>query len=422
MRTNDALEMTLPRLPANLDEAFAASLDRLGPFEERPTLAIAVSGGADSMTLALLARDWVTHRDGHVHALVVDHGLRVESPVEAAATIEQLAAIGIPATLLTLTALTRGPALAERARIARYEALTAACRAHGWLHLLLGHHAADQAETLAMRVLRQSGSHGLAAMPALSETRDVRLLRPLLAIEPAALRCFLQARGVAWVEDPSNRDRTALRPRLRQRLGGSGSDKLTAAARVAGVVRGREEEAIAVELAAIATLRPEGFVQLPRRRISPGALAALIQTVGGAAYPPNAAQLADLVADLRPATLAGVRVIEAGAGVLLVREEAAMAEPIVACPGARWDGRMRLLSNVPMPDGTTIGALGDQAARFRKCSTLPSVVLRTLPVLRCGKELLAVPHLSYVGEYGPTGVAFCFDPPRPAGRACFRSI
>jgi len=427
MSVEDARAVTPSCRSANLVEAFAASMELLGPFEARPTIAVAVSGGADSLALALLARDWVAHRGGQVQALVVDHGLRAESAAEAAATVEQLGRAGIPAALLDLVGLARGPALAERARIARYEALAAACRSRGWLHLLLGHHAADQAETLAMRVLRQSSSRGLAGMAALSETRDVRLLRPLLAIEPAALRQFLRAREVAWVEDPSNRDQSALRPRLRQRLGGSGSDSLSFAACHAGLARARDEAAIAAELAEIATLRPEGFAYVAMsppgaRRISIGALAALIQTISGAAYPPSTAQLVDLAANLRLATLAGVRIVRAGSGVILARETAAMAGPIEARAGARWDGRMRLTSRVPLPKGTTIGALGDQAARFRKPTQLPSAVLRTLPALRCGKDLLAVPHLSYVNDGGPTGVAFCFDPPRPAGGACFRPI
>ena len=100
----------------------------------------------------------------------------------------------------------------------RYEVLAHACAEAGILHLLLGHHAADQVETLAMRVLRGSQTHGLAGMPALRETAGVRLLRPLLGVEPAALRQFLSARGVGWVEDPSNQDLRALRPRLRHAL------------------------------------------------------------------------------------------------------------------------------------------------------------------------------------------------------------
>ncbi len=126
--------------PLTPDE-FAALLAPLGPFEPRVQLAVAVSGGADSTALALLADAWARARGGAVLALIVDHGLRAESAAEAALTMARLAARGIAARVLTLRGLERGPALAARARAARYAALEAACRAAGVVHLLLGHHA-----------------------------------------------------------------------------------------------------------------------------------------------------------------------------------------------------------------------------------------------------------------------------------------
>jgi len=186
----------------------------LGPFEPGPRIAAAVSGGADSMALALLADHWVRQTGGSLLALVVDHGLRPESGEEAAVTVSRLDALGIAAKLLTITGLARGPALAERARAARFAVLARACGETGILHLLLGHHAADQAETVLIRALGGSGTAGLAAMAPLVETRTTRLLRPLLGISPVALRQFLAQAGVGWVEDPSNVDMHELRPRL----------------------------------------------------------------------------------------------------------------------------------------------------------------------------------------------------------------
>jgi hypothetical protein len=63
--------------------AFAAAMAASGPFGQPPALAVAVSGGADSLCLALLARDWVEARNGSLLALVVDHGLRAESARKA---------------------------------------------------------------------------------------------------------------------------------------------------------------------------------------------------------------------------------------------------------------------------------------------------------------------------------------------------
>jgi tRNA(Ile)-lysidine synthase len=405
-------------------------MDRLGRFEPSPAMAVAVSGGADSMALAILARDWTRQHDGSVLAFVVDHGLRAASAGEARITVERLASLGIPASLLTLSDLRHGSALAERARIMRYQALTEACEQAGILHLLLGHHEADQVETLAMRVLRGSQTHGLAGMSALTEVAGVRLLRPLLGIEPSRLRQLLVARGANWVEDPSNQDPRALRSRLRQRLraADAGATGLRQALASIASLRSREEADIAAELAERATIRPEGFALLSPGRIGAAALRCLIQTIGGEAYAPSPAQIGELAARPRPATVAGVRILPAGRfgdGLLIVREEAAIGAPVPVSDKAIWDDRFRLLVHhgVPdghaIPDGAVAGKLGSDAPAFRTGSDLPSAVLRTLPVIRIGKVLAAVPHLGYAIPEYDVRMTVLFSPRRPAAGPCF---
>jgi tRNA(Ile)-lysidine synthase len=403
---------------------FAAAMEGIGPFEPRPALALAVSGGPDSMAMAILARDWVRQHDGSALALVVDHGLRPNSAHEARITIDRLTRLDIPARLLSLANLTHGPALAERARIMRYELLTDACRELGILHLLLGHHAADQAETLAMRVLRGSLTHGLAGMPALRETAGVRLLRPLLGIEPARLRHFLTTRRTEWVEDPSNRDIRALRPRLRRRIAAETqvAPRLAYAMSLVAHLRSKEEAETAAEIATRVTIRPEGFALLSPGRIGSAALSNLIRTIGGSAYNPSPDRINDLAAQPGPATVAGVRIMQAGRfgeGLLIVREEAAVKEPVPARPGAIWDGRFRLAGCRDLPQEAMIGKLGADAARFRAVSDLPSAVLRTLPAVRFSNFLSAVPHLGYAVNEDGARMTVSFTPPSPLAGACF---
>ena len=113
------------------DAEFAAVMAALAPFEPAPRIAAGVSGGADSMALALLADAWARERGGSLLALVVDHGLRQGSGQEAAETRVRLNARGIAVRLLTIAGLAHGPALAERARAARFDALEGACAAAG---------------------------------------------------------------------------------------------------------------------------------------------------------------------------------------------------------------------------------------------------------------------------------------------------
>lgn len=406
---------------------FTAAMAPLGPFEAPPRIAAAVSGGADSMALAVLADGWVRQRGGNLLALVVDHALRPESADEAAATVGRLGTLGIAARLLTLEGLTRGPALAERARAARFAMLHAACMGTGILHLLLGHHAGDQAETLLIRSLAGSGPAGMAGILPLVELAHLRLLRPLLGLPPIRLRATLAAVGAVWVEDPSNADTAALRSRLRtlrrdMDCRGPATVALAAAAAASGRQRAEQECDIADDLAEQASLRPEGFAVLCGKPLPPRAFAALLQTIGGSPYPPATRSVAALAGRPAAATLAGVRLLPAGRlgdGLLVVREAAAMERPIPALPRATWDRRFRLgLTAQPLP-GVTLGALGQEAAQLRQHSPLPSVVLQTLPAFRFGSTLLAVPHLHYPDRAASERFPVLFSPPRPAVAAPF---
>ncbi len=195
--------------------AFARLMAPFEPFETAPVVAVAVSGGRDSLALALLARDWAAARGGGIAALIVDHGLRPESEREAGATYDLLGRLGIEACILRWSGPKPHSGLQAAARTERYRLLSGECRRRGILHLLLAHHADDQLETVTMRAARGSGLDGLAGMAALVERPEVRLLRPLLPVPRARLTATLEARGVPWIDDPSNVDLRFERARLR---------------------------------------------------------------------------------------------------------------------------------------------------------------------------------------------------------------
>jgi tRNA(Ile)-lysidine synthase len=366
----------LPGAPAATDLAaeVATALDRLGPYEPQPALAIGASGGADSTALTLLAARWVSARGGSIRALIVDHRLRASSTNEAHTTASRLAARGVPSEILTLHDLHPGPALAARARDARLAALAEACRARGIAHLLLGHHQADQDETHLMRARAGSGPAGLAGMTALRELPDLRILRPLLAIPPSRLRECLVDEGVPWIEDPTNQDQRTTRARLRAELAAHDAPSFQAAIASAAHLREANEAAIAGELARRVRFSPLGYAWLSPGPLSPPTLAALLRVIGGSAYPPRGTALARLAANPIPATLAGVRLLRARAGLLLVREHP--APPVPAADFAVWD-RFRLRAT-GLPDGLFIASLGDARPM---ASRLPAAVLRVLPAL-----------------------------------------
>ncbi len=365
------------------------------------------------MALALLASDWCKAHGGALTALIVDHGLRAESAAEARHVSAWLAALGIAARVLVLPRFSGG---AAPARQLRYAALAMACRDAGITDLLLGHHAADQAETLVMRSLAGSGAAGFAGMAAVRYSYDVRLLRPLLVFQPHALRALLRDAGQAWIEDPSNADRRALRARVRG-ISAEGAAGLAAAAARAGAARDAASREAAGWIAANASVRPEGFVILPDGSVPAEVLGMVLQGLAGAEYAPPREAVASFAARLRRATLAGVRVMPWRlGGWLLARERAAMTAPVEARAGAVWDGRFRVVG--VSGEDMTVGALSGAAARFRKQSDLPAAVLQTLPALWQGGTLAGVPHLGYWP--GAARGALVFAPPVPLAGNVFR--
>lgn len=184
------------------------------PLPSLPSAAIAVSGGADSMALALLAHGWAEEHGIPLHTLTVDHGLRAGSAAEAAQVAEWMQRLNLPHTILRWDEKPRAN-IQEKAREARHRLMRGWCKAHGIRHLLIAHHADDQAETLLLRLQRGSHVRGLSGMRPQVEMGGITLLRPLLAFPKSRLIATLQARGQAWLEDPSNHSPAYARSRLR---------------------------------------------------------------------------------------------------------------------------------------------------------------------------------------------------------------
>jgi tRNA(Ile)-lysidine synthase len=124
-------------------------------------------------------------------------------------------------------------------------------------------------------------------------------------------------------------------------------------------------------------------------------------------------------------TLGGLRFMPAGRhgpGILAVREAAAMQAPIAAVAGCLWDGRFRLECVGELPSGMEVGALGDDAAPFRRREGLASAILRTLPVLRRAGRIVAVPHLGYFNGWTNQALRLSFCPPTPVSGAPFEVL
>ena len=398
-------------------------MGELGPFESYPHLACAVSGGADSLALALLAWRWAERRGGRLTALTVDHGLRPEAADEARQVGAWLGARGIAHRVLTWRGAKPTSGVQAAARAERYRLLAGWCREAQVLHLLLGHTLDDQAETLLLRLGSGSGPDGLAAMAALREIVDVRLLRPLLGVPRAALRATLEAEGQPWIDDPSNLDDRYARVRVRRAIaaGGLRAADLARAALRFGRVRAALESAASQLLARAVGVHPAGFARLDAQALAAApdevglrALGRVIAAIGGHQHGPRLDRLERLHRNLLAGdggswTLGGCRVVrrERSGPALVCREDRGVDAPVAVRPGQRlvWDGRFALrLAGTPeqASDDAWLAGLGrdgwNEVVQRRpelRRGPVPDPARPSLPALYDARGVLAVPHLAY---------------------------
>jgi tRNA(Ile)-lysidine synthase len=148
-------------------------------------------------------------------AVTVDHGLRAEAAGEARDVKRVARTLDLTHRTMRWTGEKPKTGLPAAARTARYRLLAQAARASGATHILTAHTRDDQAETLLMRLLRGSGISGLGAMARESERDGVLLARPFLHVSKSQLVATLKKAKIGFADDPTNRDTSFTRPRLR---------------------------------------------------------------------------------------------------------------------------------------------------------------------------------------------------------------
>ena len=180
------------------------------------SIGVALSGGADSTALLLAAH---ARWPGRIHALHVHHGLQAAADAFVVHCRQLCGELGVPLHVNHVDARHQpGQSPEDAARIARYATLAQQASALALGPVLLAQHADDQVETLLLALSRGAGLPGLAAMPAQFQRHGSTFWRPLLQVPGPTIRQWLAHAGIAWVEDPSNRDARYTRNRIRSEL------------------------------------------------------------------------------------------------------------------------------------------------------------------------------------------------------------
>lgn len=381
-------------------------------------VAVAVSGGSDSMAMLHLMARAAPHAGWSLHAVTVDHRLRPEAAEEAAFVGRICERLGVPHEVLVWEHGEIAGNLMEAAREARYALMTGWARKRGIARVALAHTADDQAETFLMGLARSAGIDGLTGMRHRLVRDGVTFLRPFLAFPRAGLRAYLARHGLSWIEDPSNEDDRFTRVKARRALKalrplGITVDRLFAVVRNLSLAQSVVHQAVSRTGKEIMS-ETAGSLRFDRRpfllcgpEVQRRLLISMVGWIGGARHPPRESKIFALGMALdrkKDATLGGVRFRWQGETCWICREARSCGGPVLA--GQVWDGRWRLtgLADAVPADAEirALGPLGLRQCPDWRAAGLPRHVLEVTPGLWQGQTLIAAP----CAGFGP-GAATC---------------
>jgi len=173
-------------------------------FEKNPVIAVAVSGGSDSMALIYLMKEWIESKKGKIVALLIDHKLRAESYNECKKTKNYLKTLNVNSIIITVSTKKIFKKNMHEARQNRYDKLIGFCKNQNILHLFLGHHFDDNLETFLIRKVAGSNFEGLASMSFSNTRNKVQLIRPLINYKKNQIIKFNKENKIKYIDDPSN--------------------------------------------------------------------------------------------------------------------------------------------------------------------------------------------------------------------------
>ena len=388
-RSRPASSAVEPLAPpgGTLESLVRAALDRRLDPNSRAPVALALSGGGDSVALLHLAAAWAAGHGRTLLALTVDHGLNPDSARWTQEAGEAARPLGVAWRALAWTGDKPASGLPAAARAARHRLLADVARAAGARVLLTGHTRDDGLENELIGLGRMSEWDPSPAWP---EGRGLLLCRPLLETRRAELRAWLQARAIPWLDDPANDDPRYARARARLTLlspceAGGGDHPRDGEGGERGATPPPLRESV-VPLPHGHGGGEDGLLALPRSTDARTLSAALL-CAAGTTTPPRGERLHALLARLRTgenftATLAGARLVAEAGAVLIGRDPGRKGLPAVATePGQVlvWDGRFELIAQgvavVPLSGRQSLLSGPDRA----ELAALPAWARPTMP-------------------------------------------
>ena len=182
------------------------SLNQKNLFETNPVIAVAVSGGPDSMALVFLLKNWIRKNKGKLIALIIDHQIRENSFKEASFVKKYLGNNNIQSLILKVPKKNVLKGKMIQARENRFLKIINYCKKNNIFHLFFGHHYDDNIETFMLRKIAGSNFEGLNCMQEKTIYNDVQIIRPLLKFTKKQILDYNKKMNLVYVNDPSNND------------------------------------------------------------------------------------------------------------------------------------------------------------------------------------------------------------------------
>ncbi len=389
--------------------------------EKPEKIAVAVSGGADSVALLHLASDWARTHAAELVVFTVDHHLRPESKEELCYVRELADSLGHEFYAMSWDCGGTKVALQERAREGRYDLMSTQCHELGVDILLTAHHFDDLIETYLMRKRKKSGVLGLSSSSSFFY-KNIMVLRPLVDFRKSQLIAYLNALGIKWFEDESNSSDAYERNRVRRTISEFSEEDREGIVEEIQQVNDEAEILNAKFIAALAEcawINNYGFavIDLEKLRREPEdiiiqILNYVLTIISGKAHLPRFRSVHPIVQQV----VSGAKIdcslhsciLRGDQGNLLIFKEKSTVTDVAANLEKEhlWDSRFQIILPQNLDSGYHCARLEfddyleiKDKLNFQELAKISDnnhkTILFTLPVIKNLEKIVAIPHISY---------------------------
>ena len=389
-------------------------------------VALAVSGGSDSIALLFLASKWTIENSVRLVVLSVDHKLRAESALESEFVKKTTLGLGHEFVPLSWEHDGQKTSIQERARAARYNMMTEKCHELSIKTLLTAHHYDDFLENYLMRKRKKSGSLGLSNNCA-AFFNDIQVLRPFYNTEKGLLVEYLQANRFDWMEDQSNSSDLYERNRVRKQVEDLSEEDKSSLEEEMKAVNVRAEvlnnnfikeiaENVSFNNFGFAFIKLDSYQQIDYE-IAIYLINFVLTSVSGKTETPRYRSVKKLLEKINSGdgfdcSLHGCILRRVNDKILIFREVYAIDKKHLSLlNNVIWDGRFKFdvndftnnsnykIEQLCMQDYIKIKADLDMKELAELSANNHKDILFTLPVIKNLEKIVAIPHISYYDDF-----------------------